>query len=221
MRKYLSSTPGICERISIQRWHSRGRSATGPGPAEGQNSGIIRDPAWRYGGLRQRQLGVGGLHLGEGSRDVGGEGRGLAGRYVNMQRHVLGGGRHPALGGVKQLLEEMQPLGVVVEELKGHPHRVARMQLAQVAHVHLGGEAGLPACLHIIGAAAQKLERLVHRPIEQNVVVGHVEMAVIVDPRRLDPHHRGDEGGKEYRFVVEAIEHPPVPRQLPIPPEVV
>jgi hypothetical protein len=32
-------------------------------------------------------------------------------------------------------------------------------------------------------------------------------MAVVVDPGRLDPHHRGDERGEEQRFEIEAVEH--------------
>src|SRR2546421_2231537 len=32
-------------------------------------------------------------------------------------------------------------------------------------------------------------------------------MAVVIDPGRLDPHHRGDERGKEQRFENGPIEH--------------
>ena len=80
------------------------------------------------------------------------------------------------------------------------------MQLAQIAHVHLGGEGG-EARLHVVGAAAEQFEHLVHRAVEQHVVIGHVEMAVVVDPGRLDPHHRGDERREEHRFEIEAVEH--------------
>ena len=47
--------------------------------------------------------------------------------------------------GVKQLLEIVQPLGVEIEQLEGDAHRVAGIQLAQVAHMHLGGEARMRA----------------------------------------------------------------------------
>ena len=36
-------------------------------------------------------------------------------------------------------------------------------------------------------------------------------MAVVVDPRRLDPHHRGDERGEKHGFEIETIEHGDVP----------
>ena len=32
-------------------------------------------------------------------------------------------------------------------------------------------------------------------------------MAVVVDPRRLDLHHRGDEGGEEHGLQVAAVQH--------------
>ena len=35
-------------------------------------------------------------------------------------------------------------------------------------------------------------------------------MAVVVDPGRLDPHHRGDEGGEKHRFEIETVEHGPL-----------
>ena len=91
---------------------------------------------------------------------------------------------------MKELLEIVHALGVEVEQLERDADRVLSIELAQVAHVHLGGEAGVAPVLHIVGAAANELERLVNGAIEQDVVIGHVEMAVVVDPRGLDPHHR-------------------------------
>src|SRR5262249_6439482 len=108
---------------------------------------------------------------------------------------------------MKQLLEIVHSLGVKVEQLKGDADRVARVELAQVAHVHLGGEAGMAPVLHIVGAAANELERLVDRTVEQDVVVGHVEVAVVVDPCGLDPHHRRDKGREEYWLQIDTVEH--------------
>src|SRR5712691_2931160 len=101
----------------------------------------------------------------------------------------------------------MHALGVVGEKLERHPHRVGGMELAQVAHMHFCGKAGMLAGLHVVQAAAQELEGLVDGAVEQDVVIGHVEMAVVVDPVVLDPHHRGDEGGEEHRFEVDTVEH--------------
>ena len=52
-----------------------------------------------------------------------------------------------------------------------------------------------------------QLEGLVDGAVEQHVVVGHVEMAVVVDPVLLDGHHRGDERRKEQRLEIDAIQH--------------
>jgi hypothetical protein len=39
-------------------------------------------------------------------------------------------------------------------------------------------------------------------------------MAVVVDPGRLDLHHRGDEGREEHGFEVKAIEHDAIVPEL-------
>ena len=54
------------------------------------------------------------------------------------------------------------------------------------------GELALPG---IVGPHAHHLEGVVRAAVEQHVVIGHVEMAVIVDPVLLDLHDAGDEGG--------------------------
>ena len=46
---------------------------------------------------------------------------------------------------MKQLLEIVEPLGVVVDELKRHPDRIAGVQFAQVADMDLGRKDRLPA----------------------------------------------------------------------------
>src|SRR5262249_52316479 len=115
--------------------------------------------------------------------------------------------RDPALLGMEQLLEVVHALGVEIEELERHAYRIAGIELAQVAHVHLSREAGMPPRLDVVDAAADELEGLVDRAVEQHVVVGHVEVTVVVDPVGLDPHHRGHERRKEEWFEVYAIQH--------------
>jgi hypothetical protein len=46
---------------------------------------------------------------------------------------------------MEQLFEIVKPLGVVVDELKRHPDRIARVQFAQVADMDLDREDRLPA----------------------------------------------------------------------------
>jgi hypothetical protein len=62
-------------------------------------------------------------------------------------------------------------------------------------------------CVEIVRPDAEQFVGLVDAAVEQHVVVGHVEMAVVVDPGRLHPHHGGDEGRKEQRFEVGAVQH--------------
>ena len=58
----------------------------------------------------------------------------------------------------------------------------------------------------IIGPEADEFVELVHGAVEQHVVIGDVEVAVVVDPLRLDRHHRGDEGrGKLAAFWIHAL----------------
>jgi len=48
---------------------------------------------------------------------------------------------------------------------------------------------------------------LIHRAVEQHVVIGNVEMAVVVDPLRFEPHDGRDERRGENRFGIGAVEH--------------
>src|SRR5690349_7622256 len=108
-------------------------------------------------------------------------GRALA-FHVDMQRYALGSGREPAFLGMNELLEKMDALAVVIDELERDPHRRVRLQLAQVAHRSLDREAGMPARLDVFQAAPKDLEYLIDRPVEEHIVVGHVQMTIVVDP---------------------------------------
>ena len=141
------------------------------------------------------------------SHDVPRERRDLLRRHVDVQRHVLGGRRDPAVGRVEELLEVVDALGVVVEQLERHAHRIAFVDLAQVAHVGFRREGRVLLRVEIVLTDAEQFVGLVDAAVEQHVVVGHVEVAVVVDPLRLHPHHGGHEGRKEQRFKVSAVEH--------------
>ena len=107
----------------------------------------------------------------------------------------------------------LDPNGIVTNWNAG-AKRIKGYEAAEVIGRHFGmfylpkdREAGMPARLDIIEAATEELEHLVDRAVEQHIVVGHVEVAVVVDPGRLDPHHRRDEGGEEHGFKIEPLEH--------------
>src|SRR6266508_5320100 len=108
--------PGIHVFLASKAWMA------GTSPAMtmriGCSSALARHRDAPPGGFRARQLGVRGLHAGEAGRHLIRERRGLPGVHVDVQRHVLRGGRDPTLAGVEQLLEKVHALGVVVEQLE-------------------------------------------------------------------------------------------------------
>ena len=73
--------------------------------------------------------------------------------------------------------------------------------------MNFGGEERVAATFHIGRSDAHQRKGLVYGAVEQYMVVSHVQMPVIVDPRGLDPHDRGHEWGEENGFDVGAIEH--------------
>src|SRR5262249_21718509 len=92
-----------------------------------------------------------------------------------------------------------------VEQLERHFHGVVSMQLSQVAYVDFGRESRLIVLLEIVEANAKELVDFVDGPIEQHIVVSHVEVAIVVDPMRLNPHQRRYEGCEKKRFEIGGI----------------
>lgn len=85
----------------------------------------------------------------------------------------------------------MQALFVVIEQLEGHGDFVAGADLVDVGDVRLGGEGGMVRRLQVVRSQPQGRQNLVEGAVEQDVVEGHVEVAVVVDPLWLDAHRRG------------------------------
>src|SRR5205085_10223890 len=84
-------------------------------------------------------------------------------------------------------------------------------------HMRLGREGGMRLRAQILGADPKQLIGLIDAAVEQDVVIGHVEVAVVVDPGGLNPHHGGDERRKEQRLKVGTVEHSIIPA-VPIVP---
>ena len=139
--------------------------------------------------------------------DVVGKGGGFFGDHVHIERHVFGGGRQPAFLGVMQVLEIVHALMVEAKQLEGDAHRRIDQKLAQIANMDFGGEGRVLGGLDVAQTEAEQLVDLVHGAVEQHIIVGHVEMAVVIDPGGLDPHHRRHEGREERGFGVTAVEH--------------
>jgi hypothetical protein len=68
-------------------------------------------------------------------------------------------------------------------------------------------EGGVARVFQISDAAAHQLVGFVHRAVEQYIVIGHVKMAVIVDPFGLDPHHRRNKRRGKDGFQIGAFQH--------------
>ena len=117
--------------------------------------------------------------------------------------------------GVEQLLEIVDALGVVVEQLERDAHRIAFVQFAQIAHMRFRREGRMLPGVEIVQPDAEQFVGLVDAAVEQHVVVGHVEMAVVVDPVLLDPHHEETKGAKNSgsRSVRSSIPRAPAGRR--------
>ena len=111
-----------------------------------------------------------------------GNGLTLRSLHIHMQRQVFAGGRDPAFGRVADFQVEMEPLLVEIDELQGDADLIGELEFALVEGMDLGDEErGLPL-LKIVLAQADETEALLDGPIEEHMEVGHVHMAVIVDP---------------------------------------
>ncbi len=77
------------------------------------------------GGFRARQLPMRGLHRIKPAGDIVRKRRRLLCAHVDMQRHLLGGGRNPALRRMEKLLKEVQPFGVEIEQLQAACEAIA------------------------------------------------------------------------------------------------
>lgn len=111
------------------------------------------------------------------------------GGHVHMQVKLLAGGAQVILLAMAQLLKHMGSFGVEPDQCQGDIDRIASRQFTQVRHMRLGGEKRGIGARQIVRPQAQLVKRLVDTPVEQNVIIGHVEMAVTIDPLRLDGHH--------------------------------
>ena len=124
-----------------------------------------------------------------------------------MQRELLGGRRNPVVGRVMELGVKMQALCVVVDQPDRDAHRRVRRKLAQVTNMRFGGEERCAALARVIGAETDEKKRLVDGAVDQHVVISHVEMSVVVDPRGIDGHHGRYERREKYGLEIDTSGH--------------
>jgi hypothetical protein len=70
------------------------------------------------------------------------------------------------------------------------------VKFPQIGDVSFKREEGAVGFLHIIRPEPDQFEGCVSRPVEEHVVIGHVEMPVVVDPLVFDLLDRRFERGR-------------------------
>ena len=110
-----------------------------------------------------------------------------------------------ANGGPQPLSQ--QPFFVGIKQPDRDLHGIAKVNFAQVPHVAFGGEGRAVALLQISRSDAEMQPEFIDGPVHHHIVIGHVQVAVVVDPARFDLHYGRNKRSKEQRFEVEAIKH--------------
>lgn len=119
--------------------------------------------------------------------DVSGERGNFWAGHVYVQGHDLAGGRKPTVF-VVQFLEDVETLGVVIYQVKGRINFLAGMQFPYVCDMGFGGICGQLPRFDILQIDAQFGQTLVYSAVKQDIVIGHVEVAIVIGPLGFDPH---------------------------------
>ncbi|MEN9755202.1 MAG: hypothetical protein RLZ07_1584 [Pseudomonadota bacterium] len=159
--------------------------------------------------VRAGERGMGRFHHRDGLENVGREGADFSFRALNVEHHKFGGGGEPSVLGVTHLEREMHPLHIIIEKLRGNANRHIAQNFAAIGDVGLSHKHGAGTICAVIFIEAEQIESFLERPVEKDMVIGHVEMVVLVDPRRFWPHHGGDERRKKERIDLRLGGHGP------------
>ena len=71
---------------------------------------------------------------------------------------------------------------------------VVRVEFAQIADMGFKGEIGISGFFDISRAEANKGQSHIGIPVKQHIVIGHVEVAVVVDPLAFNGIGRAFDG---------------------------
>src|SRR5262252_732246 len=107
-------------------------AGTSPAMTTGEVLSLPRHRHSATDALGPRESGVALQNRADARADIGRKRRGLPRGHIDMHGHVLRGRRQPAVFGVTQLLEGVQPLLVRAEQPDRYLHGMAEMDLAQV-----------------------------------------------------------------------------------------
>src|SRR5436190_13481884 len=125
------------------------------------------------------------------------EGGGFLRRHVNVDHDMLAHRGEPIVFGMMHLLHVVNALGVMVEQPECHFYTIAGMKLPKIGDMGFKREERAVGALHIVRPESEEQEGLIAGAIENHIVIGHVEVAVVIDPLVLHLMNGADEGGGE------------------------
>ena len=93
----------------------------------------------------------------------------------------------------------MDPLGVEIDELYRHAHAIPEVDFAHIPHMGFSRVEREIAFLDIVGPKTDLCKCPVRALIEQDIVISHVQVAIIVDPVLFQIHERRNIKGWIFR----------------------
>ncbi|MNG07513.1 hypothetical protein D3C84_908180 [compost metagenome] len=112
-----------------------------------------------------------------------------------MQQHLLTGRQHLVKPRPVQAVIDVQALAVEADDLCLHPHLAAQLHFVQVVDVRFQGKQRITTLPTAVGIQADALHQRIGGVAEDQQVEGIAQMAVVVDPVRLDRGLVGDQCG--------------------------
>ena len=99
-----------------------------------------------------------------------------------MQQHDLLSCYHGASVGSAHLMRQVNALAVGGQDLRRNLHVITQKQFRLIGDVRLNGECSVMSALTVRFAQSYGCPKTIDGAIEHDDVVGHVHMAIFVDP---------------------------------------
>ncbi len=144
--------------------------------------------------------GMGRFHNGDGFENIRREGTDFPLRSDNVEHHEFTGRGEPTVFCMAHFQRQMHALHIVIEKLQRYADRHIGKNFASVGDMSFGYKDGAGTILAVILVEPHDFEGFFERPVEKDMVISHVEMIVLVNPRRFRPHHRGYERCEKERI---------------------
>ena len=122
-----------------------------------------------------------------------------------MHDHVFADRDEPSVFSAIHLFHIVDAFGVVIEKLQFHFYRIASTKLLEISNVSFEREKGAIGLRCIIRTQAEQQKGLIAGAIENDIVIGHVEMAIVIDPLVLHLVDGAYEGrGEGHRYFLDS-----------------